>query len=151
MRHIVYSLFAIASLLILTDFLLPGIQFVKSEFEVKKELQQYFNAAGNSHFSYKVITDNHDFTISEGFAQEILDGQQTIQYRVSQIFQEVNGYGLADSKSTSMHSLRIFSGLILPLFVIITLFISFRKARSLNTLVFVLQVLLIADLLFLIM
>ncbi len=144
-----YGLFVLASLIILTDFILPGRVVVDEIIDVKKEWQQYYNAARNYHFSYRVFTSTHNFSVTEDFAKEIQDNQQ-IEYTVSRIFKEVNRYRLLNSGNRETYSLRFLSGLVIPLLVIMVLGIAFKYESKMRVLVFVIQVLLIVDLIFLI-
>ena len=91
-----YSLFLLAAMIILTDFILPGSVVVEEIIDVKKEKQQYYNAARNYHFSYRVFTRTHNFSITEDFAKEIKNNQQ-IEFAVSHIFKEINCYRLLNS------------------------------------------------------
>lgn len=150
LRLIVYSIFCFVALIILIDFVWPG-KIVKDEIiDVKSERQQYYNAAGNYHYSYKVITSQHAFSVEEVFAKSDLKSKR-IEYSVSPIFKEVNWYKLLISSDKSSYSLRVVSGLILPLVAIILIIIAYRFPKYLGTIIFILQALLIADLIFLMM
>ena len=145
-----YILFIFLALVIILDFIFPGSAYTDRVVKVKKELQQYYNAAGNYHYSHRLFTTNHHFSVSEEFAQRIQERQE-ILYNVSLIFKEVNGYGLATSESKSIHSLRILSGLIVPLLAGIIMILGYTYESKVGILVFVTQALLLADLLFLMM
>lgn len=143
-----YSLFALASIIILTDFILPGSVVVEEIIDVKKERQQYYNAAQNYHFSYRVFTSTHNFSITEDFAKQIKNNQP-IEFAVSPIFREINSYRLLNSGSREVYSLRILSGLVIPLALIIVMGLAFKYEKNMSILIFVIQVLVIADLIFL--
>ncbi len=143
-----YGFFILVSLIILADFILPGRVVFEEIIYVKKERQQYYNAARNYHFSYRVFTSTHNFSITEYFAKGI-NNNQKIEYTVSRIFKEVNHYKLLNSGNREIYSLRILSGLIIPLLVISVLGIAFKYENKMSVLVFVIQVLLIADFTFL--
>ena len=144
-----YGLSIFAALVILTDFVLPGDEFKEGIIEIRKEREQYYNAARNYHFSYSVFTKNHQFSIAEDFVKKIQVNQE-IEYTVSRIFKEVNSYKLPSAESNETYSLRLLTGLILPLLVLITMGFAFKYEDKIGTLVFVVQVLLIADLVLLI-
>jgi hypothetical protein len=139
----------LAALLILVDFVSPGSILNNQIINVEKERQNYYNAGGNYHYSYKVITSEHEFLVTEDFAKLKLEGEK-IEYSVSRLFKQVNWYRLRSSDNKSYYSLRIASGLVLPLLVLISIFVAFRFKKKIATLVFILQILLMADLLFLI-
>ena len=140
--------FTLAALVILVDFVSPGRILNDEIINVQRERQQYYNAARNYHYSYKVITSEHEFLVAEDFAELKLVNKK-IEYAVSPIFKEVNWYRLLASESKSFYSLRIVSGLVLPMLTIISIFVAFRYKKKIGTLVFILQILLIADLIFL--
>lgn len=148
-RLAIHAIFALITLVIIGDFVFPGKRITGVISEVLKERQQYYNAAQNYHYSYKVITSEHTFLIEESFGQlELVD--QQIEYSVSRIFKEVNWYKLLSSKSKSVYSLRWFSGLILPLLALISIIAMLRFNKKIGNLVFVLEILVVADLIFLV-
>lgn len=148
LRLLVYATFVLAALVIIVDFVLPGRIINDEIINVKRERQQYYNAARNYHYSYKVITNEHQFSVDEDIA-ELVQNHEKIEYSVSRIFKEVNWYKLLSSENRAFSSLRIISGIVLPLLTIISILVAYRYKRNIGTLVFVLQTLLIADLVFL--
>lgn len=142
--------FLLASLLIIVDFVLPGKRSEDEIVHLRKERQQYYNAARNFHYSYKVITSKHEFYVTEDFASLELEAGR-IEYAVSPIFKEVNWYRLPDAENRSYYSLRFLSGLVLPFMVLGVMLMALRYKKSIGTIVFVLQSLLFADLIYLIM
>lgn len=143
-----YVIFILAALVIIVDFVFPGKVITDEIINVKKEQQQYYNAARNYHYSYKLITSEYQFPVTEEFA-ELIQDEEKIQFSVSRIFKEVNWYRLLSSDNRDTYSLRIFSGLVLPLLTIISILVDYLYKKNLDILVFVLQVLLIGDLIFL--
>lgn len=148
LRLSLYATFTLIAFVILVDFASPGRIINDEIINVKRELQQYYNSAGNYHYSYKVITSEHEFLVPEDFAELELENEK-IEYSISRIFEEVNWYRLSVSENKSLYSLRIVSGLVLPLLALISIFAAFRYKKEINILVFILQILLIADLIFL--
>ncbi|WP_245759831.1 hypothetical protein [Robiginitalea myxolifaciens] len=142
------GIFGITALTILVDFVAPGTSYEKEIQEVRKTLQRYYNAGGNYHYSYKVITADHEFLIDEDLVKSAIKGQ-LVGYTISPIFSQTNWCRLPGSTQKSYHSLRLASGLILPLIFLLVLFISFRFKKRIGTLVFILQILVLADLIFL--
>ncbi len=137
-----------AALVIIVDFILPGSIINDEIINVKRERQQHYNASGNYHYSYKLITSEHQFSVAEDFV-ELIQDEEKIEYSVSRIFKEVNWYKLLSSENRAVYSLRIISGLVLPLLAIISILMSYLFKKNIGTLVLVLQVCLIADLIFL--
>jgi len=149
LRLALYLAFTVAALVILVDFIAPGTRINDTIISIKKERQQYYNAAQNYHYTYKVITRQHKFLVKEDFVALDLVNKE-IQYSVSQIFKEVNWYRLLSSENKSFYSLRVASGLILPLLSIISFLLVYRYNKKINILVLILRILLVADLIFLI-
>jgi hypothetical protein len=145
-----YAAFTLLAVVIIVDFVWPG-KIIKDEvLDVQWEREQYYNAARNYHYSYKVITSEHQFYVAEDFAQLVQDAEK-IEYSVSRIFKEVNWYRLLNEEKRSFYSLRILSGLVLPLLAMLLFLLAYRYKWKSDILVFVIQVLLIADLIFLIL
>ena len=150
LRLSIYAVFTLGALLILVDFICPGKIINDEIVSVSKERQQYFNAAGNYHYSYKISTTEHEFIVAENFIEPELINKN-IEYSISRIFKEVNWYKLLSSQKKSFSSLRVASGFVLPLLLIISIFIAFRYKKKIGLLIFILQVLLLADFIFLIL
>ena len=148
LRLLLYAIFTVAALLILVDYVSPGSVINDEIINVQKERQQSYNAARSYHYSYKVTTSEHEFLVEEEFAALELENEK-IEYAISPIFIQVNRYRLLSSEDKSSYSLRIASGLVLPLLTIILIFVAFRFKKKISSLVYIAQILLIADLIFL--
>ena len=96
------------------------------------------------HFSYKVITSEYKFQVKEDFAKSELEGKM-IEFEVSPLFNEVNWYRLDSADSKSFHSLRLASGIILPLLVILGIFLVYRFQLKIRNVLYILQILLLGD------
>jgi len=140
----------LAALIIIIDFIIPSKVYTDPILNIKKERQQYYNAAGNSHSSYKVFTEREDFNVSGSFAKQI-KGVEKITYSISPFFNEVNYYSLIDSEKRNVYSLRLVSGLALPLITILVLLLAIRYKKRVEILSFVFQVLIIADFIYLLL
>lgn len=143
------AVFSFMALTILLDFALPGRVVQDKILEVKSERQQHYNASGNYHYSYKIITQAKQFSVPEYFANQAQEGED-IEYAVSLIFKEVNWYRLFSSDGKSYYSLRILTGLVLPLLILFLFYMVYQYRWKIKLLVFILQLLLIVDLVFLI-
>lgn len=150
LRRLLYLIFSILAFIMILDFVIPGTPISDEIISLKNERQQYYNAAQNHHNTYKVITNNHEFYISED-AATLIEEHKKIEYSVSKVFKEVNWYRLESSQKTSYYSLRILSGIVLPVLFIIAIAMVYRSKRNLDILVFVFHVLLLANLIFLIL
>ena len=139
------GLFVVLALVMLVDFAIPGKAYSREIKEVTRERQNYYNAGGNYHYSYKVITNDRRILVSEDFAQTIGEDDR-IEYTVSTVFKEVNWHRLNASGKKSYYSLRLASGLVLPVLLIIAIVLYYRYNKGRASIVFILQVLLIGDL-----
>lgn len=147
--NIIYSIFIIVSLLIVADFVLPGTSYTSKVIKINKELQQYYNAARNYHFSYKLFTNQHSFYIAKSFAQNLAVDDK-ISYSVSPIFKEINSCRKVNSDKNNIYSLRIISGLVLPILTILIMISALKYRNRISILTFVFQILLILNLIYLI-
>ena len=147
-QFIHYGIFGFAALIILIDFITPGTTYEQEIIQIKKTLQRYYNAGGNYHYTYKVVTSDNEFLIDEDHAALAPEGKP-ITYSLSPIFNQTNWYLTSTSGNKSYHSLRLASGLIMPLLYILALIVAFRFNYRLGKLLFIMQILLIADLIFL--
>ncbi len=143
-----YAIFTFIALVILVDFVWLGRTFNDEIINVQKERQQYYNAARNYHYSYKVNTNEHEFFVTEDFAKSDLINEK-IEYSVSPLFKEVNWYRFLTSENKSYYSLRIISGLVIPILTIVLIFLTFRYKLNIGTLVFITEVILIVNLIYL--
>lgn len=148
LRLLLYTVFAFIAIIIIVDFILPGRIINDKIINIKRERQQYNNAARNEHYSYKIITSEDQFSVTEDFAKLVKENEK-IEYTVSPIFKEVNWYRLLSSENREFYSLRIMSGLVIPLLVMISIFVSYLSIKNINILLFVLKILLILDLIYL--
>lgn len=146
---LLYGMTIILALVILIDFTLPGKVFTENVIKVERNRETYFNAGGNSHISYKVITSKHQFSVSEDFAKSVENKQ--IKYSESLIFKKINRHKLISSGKSTIYSFRIVSGLVLPLIVIITIFIAYMNKKEISILIFILQVLLLGNFIILVL
>lgn len=142
-----YVITILLALVVLIDFTLPGKVFIEDVIKVERKREKYYNAGGNSHISYKVITSKRQFSVSEDLAKSVEKKQ--IEYSESLIFKEVNRHKLVSSEKSTIYSFRLVSGLILPLIVIIMILIAYIYKKEMSILIFVLQVLLIGNLIIL--
>lgn len=143
-KLLAYAIPALIATIILLDFSLPGTEFTEDVVKIKRERQNYYNAGGNYHYTYEIVTPTRTFTVSKSTAEAARDSK--INYTVSSIFEEVNSYSVKDLDKSSIHSFRLVSGLVYPLIVLLFLFIAYKYNKNWATLLFVLQVVLLADL-----
>ena len=134
--------------LILIDSLLPGALVESTIIGVSVEEEYYNNAAQNSHNSYHVITEFNQFDIKKERAGAFEKGQ-TITMRLSPLFKEVQSFSIEKERFSNLHTLRIFTGIIAPILILLMMGIALRFGSRVNTLTFVFQAILIAHLIYL--
>ncbi|MEM7162221.1 MAG: hypothetical protein AAF487_07230 [Bacteroidota bacterium] len=149
-QKLIYGLCALGALIIIIDFLSPGELKTEKIIDIQKEKENYNNAAGNYHYSYEVLTSSSRFSVSEEIAKKV-KGNEEIEFATSFIFKEVNWYSIQENREKNIDSLRLASGLLVPLITLIILGFSFFRNKELSTLVFIVQLLLLADLIYLIL
>ena len=135
-------------LAILADFLVLERDYEAEIVDIKKEYQQYYNAAGNHHFSYKIETAEHSFYTEEENLTTAKVGDP-ISYSVSILFKEVNQFRFKNTDEAYIPQLRLISGCVLPIVVLIIVLAGLRFGNRLDVLVFIAQTLLLGDLIFL--
>ena len=148
LKPILFKTFIAIALLIIFDFILPGNPITEEVLNVQSQTQQYNNAAGNSHKTYTITTKNRTFYVSPDFAKSDWENKQ-VNYSISKLFKEVNWYRLESSDSKSYYSLRLVTGLAIPVIFIFILFILNLLNKESDVLRFVLHIVLIGDLIYL--
>lgn len=135
------------ALLIVADFGLPGSTHLSEVTDIEAKVEGHNNASGNSHYSYQVHTQEHSFYASEDFAENLKDGD-SIEYRTSLLFQEVNRHGFLKEGGHHIYSLRWYSGFIIPLAVLAVLLFGWWNKEKVGMWANIAEVLLVADLVF---
>jgi len=107
----VETIFAVLSLLMLTDFFLDETLLRKVQKNMRIT-ESHHNASGNSHFSYMVFLEDMKFNISQDFAI-VLSRGDSVEVDQSIIFREVNEVRFGDR--AEVYSLRWASGFVLPI------------------------------------
>ncbi|TVZ23331.1 hypothetical protein JM84_2254 [Dokdonia sp. Hel_I_63] len=148
-NRIIHGITILITLVVLMDFALPGTRYTEDVVSVSRKKEKYYNAGGNWHNTYHVVTATRQFSVSKDVATTAEDKQ--IDYALSLLFKEVNGYKLATSNKNQIYSFRVVSGLVLPLLVFLAIGISYRFKKDLSLLLFILQVLTVGNLVMLIL
>jgi len=88
LKYIKYVIIIIASIIII-DFISPGKEFIQEILHVKIEHQKYYNAAKNSHKTFRLKTIKHEFYNNSDSYNFYTKGG-TINFSLSPIFKEIN-------------------------------------------------------------
>ena len=137
------------ALIILSDFLYSSNTYKDSITEKTTHFESYHNAGGNSHVSKSIKTSRFVFNCSDTFYETSNVGDSLI-ISTSYLFNKVNAYQNLKTQRSETFSLRILTGLIVPLLVFLIGLISFKLKNRLSILVFVSQIALVANLMYLI-
>lgn len=139
---------ALLALIMIVDYSFWGKVIAEDAVAIKLSKERYFNAAQNFHYSFKLRTENHIFPVTENFASLTGEGQE-LHIEVSPFFYEVNWYENPEIGIKEVYSLRLFSGLTGPLIMLFVLALGFKWEEKISTLVFVIEAVAIANLIFL--
>lgn len=142
-------LFSLLAVVIIADFAIPGKTINDTVAGYSSTTESHNNAGGGSYLSYGIVTEaGDDFYASEVFARSVKPGD-AIQLKRSRIFGQVNAAQIVTGSQKETHSLRIASGLIQPLLALLVIGLAFRFPDKFGTLLFVFQVMLLGNLIYL--
>lgn len=145
-RRISNIVLLVAALLVLLDFAIPGKVMIAEVIDLKKSRQNYYNAAQNYHYSYRVITADYAFPVSEEFADSRESTAGDVEFSVSPLFKQVDWYNwVGHSSGPYTYSLRLISALFFPLAVFALVFASYRFNKQWNFVFLILRILTIAN------
>jgi hypothetical protein len=147
-KAITMAICALIAIVIIVDYSLSGTAHVEKVLSISRSLEKYYNAGGNSHYSYKIKTENHNFNASEEFATLVKKGQE-LKIGVYPIFQEVNSSVIIDNGHKETYSLRILTGLLLPLLALVIFGIGYKFGERVGTLVWVAEAALVVNFIYL--
>lgn len=145
-RRISNIVLLVAALVVLLDFAIPGKVMTAEVIEIKKSRQNYYNAAQNYHYSYRVITADYEFPVNEEFTNGIEHSAGVVEFSLSPLFKQVDSYKWVEhSTGPYTYSLRLISALVFPLVVFALVFASYRFNKQWNFVFLVLRILTIAN------
>jgi hypothetical protein len=145
-RRISNIVLVLAAFVVLLDFAIPGKMMTAEVIEIKKSRQNYYNAAQNYHYSYRVITADYEFPVNEEFAKSREYTAGVVEFSVSPLFKQVDSYNWVEwSAGPYTYSLRLISALVFPLVVFALVFASYRFKKQWNFVFLVLRILTIAN------
>jgi len=146
MQAVIRPFFALLGLIMIFDYCIGGKIYVEEVISINKSLQNYYNAGGNSHYSFHIETRNYNIPVTEDFASIAEEGQE-MKIEISTFFSEVNSSELVKTGDKEVYSFRLFSGLLLPIFAVSILIFKHKKEGS--VLLLVIQVVILFNLVYL--
>ena len=133
---------------ILADFEFSS-QTITQEVDSKlNRLENRQRTGRNYYYATHLITGDYRIPVSEEFGDNTKTGH-TLTFNKSLLFNEVNRVTNVTTGMSEKSSFRWMTGCIIPLFAIIVLVLGIKRREKLNTLVFVTQVVLLIDFVFL--
>jgi hypothetical protein len=138
-------LFLLLAFIFIIDFSLPGKEITTKVNSIETNRQHYYNAGGNSHLTYTLKTNESQFIISKEFAKKV-KSSDLISVKKSVLFNEINSCRFNNFSET--YSLRLFSGLILPLLVILIIVAQTKFNLKISALSLIFKILLIGNLVY---
>lgn len=145
-QTLIIALCALLASMMIIDYVLVGKLYVEEVISVNKSLERYYNAGGNSHYSFHIKTKSFNFPVSENFASLVKVGQEQ-KIEISLLFKEVNSAEIIKNGNKEIYSLRAFSGLILPIFILFILF--YKRKKKFSVLILVIAVVTVFNLVYL--
>lgn len=136
------------AMVILADFEFSS-QTITQEVDSKKNRLENRQSTGrNYYYATHLTAGAYRIPVSEDFGDATKKGH-TLTFEKSLLFNEVNRVTNVTTGMSEKFSFRWMTGCIIPLFAIIVLVLGIKKREKLNTLVFVTQVVLLLDFVFL--
>ena len=139
---------SLIAIVIILDYSLPGRTLEEEVLAVKKTYEKYYNAGGNYHISFEIHTAHHDYYVSKNFASLVYKGLK-LEIKTSPFFNEVNSSKILTTGNTEVHLLRMLTGFVLPVLVLVVLTLGYKYGGRVSTAVFVIEVITMADLIYL--
>ncbi len=114
----------------------------------QNRLENRQSTGRNYYYSAHLTAGDYTIAVSEDFG-DATKKEHTLTFEKSLLFNEVNRVTNVTTGMSEKFSFRWMTGCIIPLFAIIVLVLGIRRREKLNTLVFVTQVVLLIDFVFL--
>lgn len=146
----VMIIFAIIALLILVDYRFTGSTVIEDVIDKTSRLENKHSVARNFYVVYYIHTQENTIAVSKDF-QSIAHLNEGVNIEKSLLFNEINNVTILASKKSEIYSFRTASGLLLPSLVLIILGLGYTLRSRINTLVFVSEVVLLIDFIFLLL
>jgi len=136
------------AMVILADFEFSSETLTERVDSKYKRLENRQSTGRNYYYATHIQAGTYRIPVSEDFGDDTKEGH-TLSFEKSLIFNEVNRVTNRDTGLSERFSFRWMTGCIIPLFAIIVLVLGIKRREKLNTLVFVTEVILLIDFIFL--
>lgn len=133
---------------ILADFEFTSKTITQKVDSKSSRLENRQSTGRNYYYATHIIAGDYRIPVSEDFADTTEKGH-TLIFKKSLLFNEVNRVTNVDTGASEKFSFRWMTGCIIPLFGIVVFVLGIKRREKVNTLVFVAQVVLIINFVFL--
>ncbi len=139
---------ALLAVLILIDYTYSSSQTTEKVISKNRRLENKHSVARNYYYAYYLNTESYQIPVTKKFRDKAQEGT-ILQLEISLLFNEINKVTISASGESEVYSFRMASGLFLPSLVLLILGIGWKLGDKIATLVFVSQVVLLANFFFL--
>ena len=120
----------------LIDFDFDKREFTEEIENTDWQKQRYYNAGGNSHKTFKAYTENYSILVTEDFYRALQENDKIIVSQ-SLLFNEINKVSNPRITMSETHSIRYFSGLAIPILMLIVAGLAYKFRNKYEVLIFV--------------
>lgn len=147
-QFIFMVLMIVVAMLILADFEFSSQTLTQKVDSKNIRLENRQSTGRNYYYATHLNAGAYRIPVSDDFSEATALGH-TIVFEKSFLFNEVNNVSNIDAGISEKFSFRWMTGCIIPLFAIVVLVLGMKRREKLNTLVFVTEVVLLIDFIFL--
>lgn len=141
---------AIIALVIIIDYTFNSSTSTEKVLAKERQVENKYSFTGNQYYARYLATATQKISVSKELNNTVERGDM-ITFTTSLWFNEINRVTVPSLGVTEVYSFRTMFGLLVPLLVLILLGIGCRLKSKVSTLVFVSEVVLLADVIFLIL
>ena len=132
---------------ILADFEFSSQTITHQVDSIRNRLENRQSTGRNYYYSTHITAGDYTIPVSKDF-RDATEKDHTLNFEISLLFNEVNRVTNLDTGQSEKFSFRWMTGCIIPVLAIIVLVLGIKRREKLNTLVFVAQVVLLLDFVF---
>ena len=136
------------AMMILADFEFSSETLTHEVSSKRWQLENRQSTGRNYYYAAHIVAGGYRIPVSEDFGEQTEVGH-TVTFDKSLLFNEVNRITNDTMGMSEKFSFRWMTGCIIPVFALLIMVIGIKRREKVNTLVFVTQVVLLIDLIFL--
>ena len=139
---------ALIAIIIMVDFKFSSKTINAKVISKERVLENKQSTGRNYYYAKKLVVKDYVIQVSEDFANQT-QVDHSLDFDVSLLFNEINKVTNLNTGSSEKYTFRWMTGGVIPFVVLIILWFGYKRRDKLNTLVFVAEVVLIIDFVFL--